>query len=94
LNNHISLVTDNLVKNPAKETNNCWSPLSCLVKEQEDNEVENTSADHLLSAVTGVQPSKLQNKIAAKRNRKLKNRSGILDMGCTSGAGAEHDGDC
>ncbi len=52
------------------------------------------SANHLLSAVTDFQPSNLQNKIAAKWKRKLKNRSGILDTGCTSGAGAEHDADC
>jgi hypothetical protein len=26
--------------------------------------------------------------------KKAKNRSGILDTGCTSGAGAEHDADC
>jgi hypothetical protein len=64
------------------------------VEEQEDEEVEHTSANYLLSAVTDLQPSKLQNKIAAKWNRKLKNRSGILETGCTLGAGAEHDADC
>jgi hypothetical protein len=37
---------------------------------------------------------KLQNKIAAKWKRKIKNRSGTLDTGCTSGTGAEHDTDC
>jgi hypothetical protein len=68
--------------------------LSCLAKEQEDDEVEHTSAKYLLSAVTDLQPSKLQNKIAAKWKRKLRNRSGILDTGCTSGAGAKHDADC
>jgi hypothetical protein len=36
----------------------------------------------------------LQNKIAAKWKRKLKNRSGILDTGCALGAGAKHDADC
>ncbi len=70
------------------------SPLSCLVEEQEDKEVEHTSANHLLSAVTDFQPSKLQNKIAAKWKRKLKNRSGILDTGCTLGVGAKHNADC
>jgi hypothetical protein len=68
--------------------------LSCLVEEQEDKEVERTSANHLLSAVTDVQPSKLQNKITAIWKRKLKNRSGILDTGCTSGVGAKHNADC
>jgi hypothetical protein len=92
-NNCISQVADNLVKKPENKNNNYWSPLSCLVKEQEDNEVEHTSANHLLSAVTDFQPSELQNKIATKWKRKLKNRSGILDTGCILGAGAKHDAD-
>ncbi len=94
MNNCISLVANNLVKTPAKENNNYWSLLSCLVKEQEDKEVEHTSANHLLSAVTDFQPLKLQNKIAAQWKRKIRNRSGILDTGCTSGAGAKHNKDC
>ncbi len=36
----------------------------------------------------------MQNKRAAKWKRKLKNRSGILDTGCTLGAGAKHNPDC
>jgi hypothetical protein len=76
------------------KSNNYWSPLSCLVEEQEDEEVEHTSANHLLSAVTDFQPSKLQNKIPAKWKRNIRNRSGILDTGYTSGAGAKHDVDC
>ncbi len=76
------------------KNNNYWSLQSCLVEEQEDKEVEQTSADHLLSAVTDFQPSKLQNKIAANCKRKLKNRSGILDTGCTLSVGAEHALDC
>jgi hypothetical protein len=83
-----------LVKNPANKNNNYWSPLSCLVEEQEDKEVEHTRAKHLLKAVTDFQPSKLQNKIAAKWKRKIRNRSVILDTGCTSSAGAEHGMDC
>jgi hypothetical protein len=52
------------------------------------------SANHLLSAVTDFQPSKLQNKIAEKWIRKIRNRSGILGTGCTLGAGAKHNADC
>ncbi len=37
---------------------------------------------------------KLQNKIAAKWKRKLRNRSGILDTGCTSSTGDKHNTDC
>ncbi len=36
----------------------------------------------------------MQNKIAAKWKRKLKNRSSILDTGCTLGAGAKQDTYC
>ncbi len=36
----------------------------------------------------------MQNKIAAKWKRKMRNRSGILDTGCTLGAGAKHNVDC
>jgi hypothetical protein len=68
--------------------------LSCLVEEQKDDDVEHTSAKHLLSAVTDFQPSKLQNKIAEKWKRKIRNRSGVLDTGCTLGAGAKHNADC
>jgi hypothetical protein len=94
LNNCISLVADNLVKPPANKTNNYWSLLSCLLKEQEDKDVEHASAKHLLSAVTDLQAPKWQNKKAEKWKRKLKNRSRILDTGCTSGTDAKHDADC
>jgi hypothetical protein len=93
-NNCISLVADSLVKNPVNKNNNYWSPLFCLVEEREDNNIEHTSAEHLLSAVTDFQPLKLQNKIAAKWKRKIRNQSSILDTGCTSGAGAKHNADC
>jgi hypothetical protein len=69
-------------------------PLSCLFKEQEDEDVEHMSADHSLSAVIDMQSKMLQNKIAAKLKRKLKNRSSILDTGWTLGAGVQHDADC
>jgi hypothetical protein len=71
-NNCINLVADNLVKNPANKNNNYWSSLSCLVKEQEDSDVEHTSAKHIFSAVTDCQPSKLQYKIAAKWKKNKK----------------------
>jgi hypothetical protein len=66
LNNCKNLVAEYLVKTLANKNKNYWSPLSRLVKEQEDKEVEHTSANHLLLAVTDFQPLKLQNKIAAK----------------------------
>jgi hypothetical protein len=36
----------------------------------------------------------VRNKISEKWKRKITNRLGILDTGCTSGAGAERDMDC
>jgi hypothetical protein len=92
LNNRRSPVADNLVKAPANKNNNYWSPLSCLVKEQEEEEGVHMSANHLMLAVTNLQPQRLQNKIAAKWKRKLTNQS-RLDTGCTLGAGARHDMD-
>ncbi len=37
---------------------------------------------------------KVKNKIAEKWKQKIANRTGILDLGCTSGARAEKDMDC
>jgi hypothetical protein len=37
---------------------------------------------------------KVKNKITEKWKQKIANRIGILDTGCTSGAGAEKDMDC
>jgi hypothetical protein len=86
---------ENLVITPAIKTNNYWPPLSCLVKEQEeDKEVEHKGVDHLWSAVTDMQTPKLQNKVAAKWKQKLKNQSSILDTGYTLAGGAKHDVDC
>jgi hypothetical protein len=92
--NCIRLLADSLVKTPANRNNNHWSPLSCIVKEQEDDNVEHTSTKHLLSVVTDFQLSKLHNRLAAKWKRKIRNQSGILDIGCTLGAGAKQDAGC
>jgi hypothetical protein len=42
-------VADNLVKTTAIKNRNYWSLLSCLVKEQEEEDAEQTLAEHLLS---------------------------------------------
>jgi hypothetical protein len=88
------LVADNLVKSPANKRYNYWSPLSCLVEEQENEEVVQTIADHLLLIAMDNPKTTVKNKIAETWKRKLANRSGILDTGCTSGAGTEKDTDC
>jgi hypothetical protein len=46
----------------------------------------------LIEAIPLNQTTK--NKITKKWKKKVANRSGILDTGCTSGAGAEKDMDC
>jgi hypothetical protein len=94
LNNINSLVADKLVQTPANELSNYWSPLSCLVKEQEEEDDEQVVAEHLLSILADIMTSKVKNKITEKWKQKVANRSGILDMGCASGAGAKKDMDC
>ena len=82
-------VADNLGKTTANKNRNYWSPLSCLVKEQEEED-----AKHLLLISLDMTRPKVKNKIVEKWKQKIANRTGILDTGCTSGAGAEKDMDC
>ncbi len=77
-------VADNSVKTTANKNRNYWSPLSCLVKEQVEEDT-----DHLLSISLDMTRPKVKNKIAEKWKQKIANSTGILDTGCTSGAGAE-----
>jgi hypothetical protein len=48
----------------------------------------------MFSVTTDDSKPKVKNKIAEKWKRKTTNRHGILDTGCTSGAGAQRDVDC
>jgi hypothetical protein len=86
------------VKFAATHTNNYWSPLACLVKEQEEllePEETNTSVDWAMNATTDIGPT---NKVAAHWARKINNRTlrkmVILDTGATSGAAPEEDKEC
>jgi len=88
------ILADKLVNTPANKNINYWSPLSCLVEEQEDDDVEPPITEQIFSVTTEESKQKPKNKIAEKWKRKLKNRHGILDTGCTSGAGAQQDIDC
>jgi len=91
VNNSKSLVADKLVITSATKHNNYWSPLACLVEEQEENDDDHLHVDHLLSITTDMSNLPVKKKITEKWKRKIANRSGILDTGCTSGAGAEMD---
>jgi hypothetical protein len=81
------------VKFAATNSNNYWSPLACLVEEQEEllePEETNTSVDWAMNATTDIGPT---NRVAAHWARKINNRTlrkmGILDTGATSGAAPE-----
>jgi hypothetical protein len=86
------MVAANLVKNTVHS--NYWSPLSCLVDEQEEIEIttDHTDIARVLSVVSDARPS---NKVAAHWARKIENRrarkTGILDSGATSGAAPVED---
>jgi hypothetical protein len=60
-------VADNLVKITANKNRNYWSPLSCLVKEQEEEDAEQTVAKHLLS----ISSVKTRPKVKNKNNREM-----------------------
>ncbi len=63
--------------------------MACLVEEQEEEDGDQPRVDHLLSITSDLSNPTVKNKITEKWKRKKANRSGILDTGCTSGAGAE-----
>jgi hypothetical protein len=95
--NKTFLVAGNFVKTSANKNRNYLSPLSCLVKEQEDNEDEDdgTQTTNQLLAIKAIpQNQTTKNIITTKWKQKVANQSGILDTGCTLGAGAEMDMDC
>ena len=92
--NNKSLVADKLENTSATLSNNYWSPLACLVKEKEEKYDILLHVDHLLSITTDMSKPTVTNKTSEKWKQKIANRSGILDTGCTSGAGAEMDMEC
>ncbi len=60
-------VADNLVKTTANKNRNYWSPLSCLVEEQEEEDAKQTVAEHLLLISLVITRPKIKNKITEKR---------------------------
>jgi hypothetical protein len=82
-----------LVKKPATNHYNYWSPLACQVDEQENTENPTPKKEKLLLLQTDTGPC---NKIAAHWARKIANRkmrTGILNTGATSGLGQPEDAD-
>jgi hypothetical protein len=94
LNKCNTLLEDKLVKLPANKNTNYWSPLSCLVKEQEEEDSLHTGLEHLMLVTTDHPPPPKQNKTATKWKQKIASSSGIMDTGCTSGIGAGHSMYC
>ena len=94
MSNNKNLVADKLELTFATLNNNYWSPLACLVEEQEENDDDHLHVNHLLSITTDILKPTVKNKITKKWKRTIANRSGILDTGCTLGAGAEMDMEC
>jgi hypothetical protein len=84
MSNNKSPVADKLETTSATLNNNYWSPLASLVKEQEEKDDDQPHVDHLLSITTDMSKPTAKNKITEKWKRKIANRLGILDMGCTA----------
>ncbi len=87
-----------LVRTAATITNNYWSPLACLVKEQEEaSEIEETGKTSVDLAMAATSVIGSTNKAAAHWAQKIYNRklrkTGILDTGATSGAAPEEEED-
>ncbi len=82
------VVAGELVKTSATTNDDYWSPLACLVKEQDKPSDNQTKVEQIAILVPATKP---KNKIKEKWKQKISNRTGILDTGCSSGAGAEKD---
>ena len=85
------MLATNLVT--TKLNSNYWSPLTCLVEEQEEPQSDShTNIERALSAVgNGSSPNKVAAHWAQKlHNRKLR-RFTFLDLGATSGAAPAED---
>ncbi len=82
------VVAYKLVKTSATTNDNYWSPLACLVEEQDKPDDNQTKVEQIAILVLATKP---KNKNKEKWKQKISNRTGILDTGCSSGAGAEKD---
>jgi hypothetical protein len=73
------VVADKLVKTFATTNDNYWSPLACLVEEQDKPNEDQKKVEQITILVP---PTKPKNKIKEKWKQKISNRTGILDTGC------------
>ncbi len=89
----LDIVAFKIAHNAQHCTSNYWSPLACLVEEQEEQAQEHqTKGETAGVTITDGQPT---NKVAAYWARKLTNRKArqyaFLDSGSTSGAALEEN---
>jgi hypothetical protein len=71
---------------------NYWSPLACLVDEQEMEENSHTPYIERIAVMSTTASPCPQKKIAAKWAQKITNcQTGIMNTGATSGAAAKKD---
>jgi hypothetical protein len=82
------VVADKLVKTSATTNDNYWSPLACLIEEQDKPDDDQTKVERIAILVPATKP---KNKIKEKWKQKISKRNMILDTGCSSRAGAEKD---
>ena len=87
-NNIKSLGADKLENPSATQHNNYWSPLACLVKEQEEIDDDHPHVDHLLAIVTEKNEtnSKKQDhrKMEKKSSKPVRHLGHGLHIGCRS----------
>jgi hypothetical protein len=89
-----SEVAANLVTNNTKlHTSNYWSPLACLVKEQEESSSGSTTNVEMamLAIAKRIPPNKVVAHWAQKLQSRKSRRFSFLDSGANSGAAPEED---
>ena len=75
-------LADNLVKTSANNKFNYWSPLACLVEEQEElDDEEPPNTEHMCSVTTDNSKPKVKNKISEKWKQKLRTDTAFWTQG-------------
>jgi hypothetical protein len=87
------VAADNLVEPPANKNKNYWSPLSSSRRERGRKQQTPGLGAHVLS-----HDGRFETKIETQNSREVEAQNcephGILDTGCTLGAGAQQDINC
>ena len=70
-NKNKSLVADTLENTSATQHSNNWSPLACLVEEEDEKDDNHLHVDNLLSITTEMLKPTVKNKITVKWKQKI-----------------------